>query len=188
MNKTYLMAVAAALLAAPLAFAHSPAGTPKFHCEEPNEWLLHEYAGTSGRLAPQARHDGGTVGCSNGLLVRGDGHPEYAEGGAVLLSTSGAGVPSADPSVGAGSLYCYGEAGHHANFITVRLPRLASDPSIFIVGTDTVDLTGTGEGCGDFEPDNEQWCIEVCSVTFSPGLDGAYQVMVVVPGNGHVEG
>jgi hypothetical protein len=108
-----------------------------------------------------------------------DNHAEYARGGAWILVNTGAGVPSADPNVGAGTEYCYGDEGHHAEFgpVTVNDVVLGAGAT-FTVASDTVDLTGLGEGCGDFESDNGTDCVGSCTVTFTAGLDGSYQVYV----------
>ena len=223
MNKTYILAIVAALVAAPLALAHNPAGTPKNYCEGSSEWFTHDYGPVaSGRLL-YGNEDGNLGGdCVTGHYVNGpsatpcadsdwsfsveedpvpatyvcvnppvadwDGHNEFAFGGAWLLVTSGPGVPSADPSVGAGTLYCFGAAGHHANFATVTVTDLVLGAGVnFRVASDTSDLTGTGEGCGDFQSDNGQDCTGSCPVTFEAGLDGAYVVFVQVGTAGHVE-
>jgi hypothetical protein len=115
-----------------------------------------------------------------------DGHKEFGFlAHALILVTTGAGVPSADPNVGAGSLYCWHEEGHHQPFGPVAADDALISSVSFTVNADNVDLTGIGEGCGDFQFDAGEDCIDFCSVTFHPGLDGAYHV-VVTGSQGHV--
>ena len=215
MNRKWILLVATLLVSTPMAFAHSPAGTPKNHCESSSEWVVHDYGPVaSGRLV-YGNEDGNRGGdCNPGfslgsacvtvdpaepLLVEADlcgsnppiadwdGHNEFAFGGAWLLVRSGDGQPSADPSAGAGTLYCFGAEGHHADYATVSVNDvLLGGGADFQVSADTVDLSGTGEGCGDFQNDDGQVCTGTCTVTFPAGLDGAYVVFVTGTA-GHVE-
>lgn len=108
-----------------------------------------------------------------------DGHAEYAVGGAWLLVTTGTGEASADPNVGAGTLYCFGDAGHHTNFATVFVDDLVLGTAAEVtIAADTVDLFGDGEGCGDFESDQDASDVGTVTATFPAGLDGSYQVYV----------
>ena len=215
MNKTYLIAIAAALMAAPMVMAHEPKGTHKTHCEDEaaGEWLVHEYGPPASGVLLSGYEDGNLQDCDQSGVVVGptpekpcpggdwdvvivnpnppggatcfdyifdyDGHAEYARGGAWLLVTSGAGVPSADPNVGAGTVYCFGDEGHHANFATVTVDDLVLGAGVEVtVAADTVDLTGVGEGCGDFESDEGATDVGTVTATFPAGLDGTYQVYV----------
>jgi hypothetical protein len=218
MNKTYLIAIAAALMAAPLVMAHDPAGTPNTQCELQSEWNTHDYGAPASGVLLQGYEDGNLDDCDNSGVVVGpapgrpcpstdpslawdeeievapgvwicfdrtadfDGHAEYARGGAWILVNTGNGVPSADPNVGAGTEYCYGDEGHHAEFgpVTVNDVVLGAGAT-FTVAADNVDLTTVGEGCGDFESDNGVDCVGTCTsaeITFPAGLDGSYQVYV----------
>ena len=220
MNAKLILLCAIAVAAAPLAFAHSPAGTPKNYCEDQSsgEWQVHDYGPVaSGRLI-YGNEDGNLGGdcepgftvtpsavpcpdnqwsfgvdeepvpatyvCVNPPVADWDGHNEFAFGGAWLLANSGAGVPQ-PPNVPAGTLYCFGAEGHHPNFgpFTVEDLLLAGSPAIlantiFLVASDTADISGTGEGCGDFQSDESWGCLTSCDVTFPPGLDGAYVAYV----------
>jgi hypothetical protein len=222
MNKTYLIAIAAALMVAPLALAHDPAGTYKTYCEPAGEWDTHEYAPPATGVLLQGYEDGNLDDCDGGgndviVVVNGpcppgyeeflhipgppvdvricikrtadfDGHAEYARGGAWILVETGAGVPSSDPNVGAGTEYCYGDEGHHTAFGSVQVIDVSTlaNTAEFTVASDTIDLTGVGEGCGDFESDNGSTFVGgsascsggSCTVTFGAGLDGSYQVYV----------
>ena len=208
MNKIQLIAVMAMLAAAPMVMAHEPRGTHKTYCEPTSEWNVHEYGPAATGILLQGYEDGNIQDCDNsglellsvdricppgwheirilGLVIcvkrlepDDDGHAEYARGGAWLLVNSGPGVPSADPNVGAGSLYCFGHEGHHANFATVTVDDLVLGAGAEVtIASDTVDLTGTGEGCGDFESDNGATSVGTVTATFPAGLDGTYQVYV----------
>ena len=236
MNKTYLIAIVAALVAAPLALAHEPKGTPKNYCEEQasGEWLLHEYGPAASGNVIQGYEDGNVGGdCEPGFgaghtcipevpdclpaprancpvdltqdppvcippcwhvhlyaihdhclfvnppLADYDGHAEYTRGGAWLLVNSGTGAPSADANVGAGTLFCFGDAGHHANFATVTVDDLVLGGGAEVaIAADTFDFAGTGQGCGDFESDEVSEGIGTVTATFPAGLDGTYQVYV----------
>lgn len=206
MHRTNL-ALLATLLLLPLSLAHNPAGTPKNYCEPEAEWQVHDYAlvAPPGKLNSdgQARafsldaKDGapaasgfifgfldGNVGSdcdgTGAPLADHDGHAEFAAGGAWLLVYSGAGVRSADPNVGAGTLYCFGDAGHHATFATVQVEDVVLGPSAeATIASDTVDFLGDGEGCGDFQSDKSVTGVGTVTTTFPPGLDGSYQVYVL---------
>ena len=219
-DKRLPLALVALLVAAPLAFAHSPAGTPKNYCEDPSsgDWSVHDYAGLEDdRVPPVSSQDGNLAGdCAPGFSVTPtyacpshhwligvnelgtyvcvdppatdwDRHNEFALGGAVLLVASGEGVPSTDPAVGAGTLYCFGAEGHHANYVIVTVEDVVLGAGAdYHVTSDTVDVTGAGEGCGDLVSDNHQHCSDTCTVTFPHGLDGSYQVYVRLGTAGHL--
>jgi hypothetical protein len=190
------------LLLVPFALAHDPWGTPKYYCESPAEWNVHEYgAPATGRLL-QGFEDGNLDNCNRTIALgtpcvgvdpndpinsffvdlcgfdspalEYDGHAEYARGGAWLL------VDSGDGSSG-GTLLCYGEAGHHPAHPLVQVADLAWPSNVHF--TVAVDLLAFGfDPCGDFETDWSKHCIDACAVESPPGLDGAYQVFV-----GHTE-
>lgn len=63
MKNTYMVAVAAALMAAPLVMAHNPAGTPKTYCEPQSEWNTHEYGAPATGMLLQGYEDGNPDDC-----------------------------------------------------------------------------------------------------------------------------
>jgi hypothetical protein len=71
MNKTYLFAIVAALVAAPLALAHDPAGTPKNYCEVGSaEWSVHDYGPVASGSLIYGNEDGNLGGdCSGNTSV-----------------------------------------------------------------------------------------------------------------------
>ena len=210
MNKSFLIAIAAALIAAPLVMAQN--GVPKNYCEPYADWADHSYGPVAGGFLIYGNEDGNLGGdCDPGFsftpgepcvgfedpanpltfyaglcgadlnppVADWDGHNEFAFGGAWILVTTGAGVPSADPTVGAGTAYCFGADGHHASYGPATVTDLVLGQTVaFSVYSDTVDLTGTGSGCGDFISDHSAICVGTCTVTFPPGIDGAYVVFV----------
>jgi hypothetical protein len=196
MNNVNLVPLAI-LLITPVVMGHhthagvsSPDGTPKWWCEDPAEWGVHEYTSTHPVLsssgydlsdpllaAPAPPIDGDTQSCSGGLLDF-DGHPEYAVGGAVLQVETRA---ACDP-----------QSGHHPAFgpIWVR-DNIAGSTISFLIASDTassVDTPPDLPSCGDGVFDEATVCVNVCTVTFRPGLDGAYTVLVasVLFSGGHV--
>lgn len=186
------------LLLLPFALAHNPAGTPKNYCEPTSEWDTHDYAGgfasvsvrlpnLDGNLGGDCDGSGFAVDPTGPSVTWGaadfDGHHEWSIGWARLLVNSGAGVPSPDPSVGAGTFFCFGFGGHHPAFGPVTVDdSVLGGGATFYVMADTLDLTGVGNGCGDGQVlgDEEgfQTCLGSCAVTFPPGLDGSYMVFV----------
>jgi hypothetical protein len=183
-----LLLLAALLAIAPMGVAHDPVGTPKNYCEDPSEWDVHDYAPVSVRVFNFLGWDGNVVGdCDgDGLGYDFDGHYEWASGGAMLLAESGDGVTG-------GASACYVTTADHPVFgpFTVTDAVLGSGVS-FLVGADTVNLVPptSGPDCGDGILDATSTCIGTCTVTFTPGLDGAYFVNVgslAFPGTaGHV--
>lgn len=88
------------------------------------------------------------------------------------------GLGPGDPD-GAGSLYCHGELGHHDWYGPLTAHDLVFGAGVtFDVTSDTIDVTTLGDGCGDFQADYSAACAGACTVTFPPGLDGAYVVYV----------
>ena len=193
------------LLLLPLALAHQPAGTPKNYCEPLNEWNTHDYAAGFASASVRAPNvDGNVMGDCDGSgfgvnpngpsLTYGmadfDGHHEWSVGWGRILVESGSGLPSGSPNVPSGTLFCYGLPGHHSNFgpVTVDDVVLGAGATFYVMA-DTVDVVGTGNGCGDgqitLEAEPVTMCINTCTVTFPAGLDGSY--MVVVTGTaGHI--
>lgn len=167
MRRSPFLVLVAAFVAAPLVYAHSPAGTPDTTCED--------------TVAEIADHDHGppitgwifgfqesNLEDCNGDTTPGDddGHAEYARGGAWLLVNSGDGVTG-------GSIACFGEAGHHPAFGPIEVVDLILGPTVYFeVGADTINLVGpdpvTGTDCGDFQSDNGTSCVGTCTVTFPP--------------------
>ena len=180
MNKSYLLALAAALLAAPLTMAtHAPAGLglPKITCEDPSIWNNHEYWVPSTGFAVFLLTDGNLEDCDGDTIPADfDDHSEFALGGAWLMVDSGDGVTD-------GSLACYGEAGHHPTFgpFTV-VDAVIGAATPFLVASDTENLvppTDPAEpDCGDFTTDNSTQCVGTCTVTFTAGIDGTYILYV----------
>lgn len=184
MRTLLLLILAVASCAPPLTYGHVPMGTPNSQCEGLDARYVHDYgAPATGNLLAQPK-DGGAV-CGPIYLdplgppvfsLSGDGHREYAVGGAWILVESGTGQPTPG---GAGTLYCYGEAGHHAPYGPSTVTDLALGAGAsYVVGADLDDTTGGLEGCGDFETDEVATCVGTCTVAFGPGLDGAYFVFV----------
>jgi hypothetical protein len=175
--KRLLVPVSLALLL-PLALAHTPTGTPKPYAEPVPEWTVHEYGPPASGASIGPRIDGWALG---------DGHKEFAVGGAYILVFSGGGAPSVDANESAGSVFCHGEAGHHPAFgpVSVFADFLGAGVT-FTVAADNVDLGGSGRGCGDGVSDNATDCIGTCTVTFPPGLDGAYRIYIQGVEGGHV--
>jgi hypothetical protein len=169
MSKSFLIAIAAALMAAPMAFAHDPAGTLKNYCEDPSEWGVAPPA--SGNLIFLGQ-DGNLAGdCDgDGIVADYDGHIEFAFGGGWL--SAGDDVPECNP-----------EAAHHPRFgpFTVVDAVNGAGTQAFAVASDFITLVPPPPGepdCGDFESDEVTECVGTCTVTFPEGLDGTYQVYV----------
>lgn len=185
-----LLAISAAAL------AHTdgrPNGTPKSYCENlKGDIRFHDYGPqvmTAGFLISAQIMDGNLDDCNgDGLTLDYDGHSEWGVGGARLLADN-AGAPYA------GAMACYGETAHHGIF-----PQLwvfdETYPAfvMFAVGVDKINLVGpdptTGIDCGDQVDDAAIYCMDVCSVPFGPGIDGAYHIYVINDfysnGQGHI--
>jgi hypothetical protein len=163
---------ASLLLAAPLAYAHDPAGTPKNYCEDPSEWGVHDYAPPStGRLIFLGQ-DGNIAGdCDgDGIVADFDGHLEFAFGGGWLTAAD------VDPA-------CNVETAHHPVFGPISVTDVVlGNTVVFRVASDTVNLVPPTDpaapDCGDFVADNVTNCVGSCTVTFPPGLDGTYPIFV----------
>ena len=175
MNKSYLVILAAALAAVPLALADPPTSGPKTHCEDPSEWNHHHYGPPADGALLAFFIDGAVPDCDgDGIAPGTDGHSEYALGGAWFL------VDSGDLAT-YGTIACFGEPGHHPFYGPFTVVDDATGPAEFFVGADTTvfpDPT-TGVDCGDFVDDEGVSCVNTCKVTFPPGRDGAYHVYVV---------
>lgn len=152
----------------------------KLYCEPVEEWRVHRYASPATGIVVHGLADANMDDCdADGMPADHDGHSEFAFGGAWLLVGSGTGEPSADPTAGAGTLYCYGEEGHHANFLTARATdAVLGAGATLTIAADNVDVSGTGDGCGDWESDASTTGIGSVTATFPHGLDGAYVVFV----------
>ena len=186
MNKSYLLAIAAALMAAPLAFAHEPVGTLRNYCEDPSEWTTHDYGPPGDGHLIALGSDGNLVGDCNGDTIPADydGHLEWALGGGWLAADSGDGVTG-------GSIVCHGEHAHHPQFGPISVFDAVQGATLtFWVAADTINLvppTDPSEpNCGDFESDEGASCTNACTVTFLCGLDGTYQVYVGDAGTGSI--
>lgn len=182
MNKTYLFAIAAALLVAPLAYAHSPAG-PKLFCENSADVSTHDYLPPAdGALIFVATNGDGAEDSATtcGGAAFGDAHGEYAHGGAWLS------VDSGDLAT-YGSFACYGEQGHHPFYGPFTVVDDVLGAAQFEVAADNTHFPDpvTGIDCGDFQADVGATCTGTCTVTFPPGRDGTYTVFVTGT-SGHV--
>lgn len=203
MNKTYLIACAAALLVAPMALAHNPTfhapyenGTPKDYCEPVGEWSVHDYGPpATGRLL-EGWSDGNILGDCSGdnsdcyrKVVR---RPLDVSANTVCFATALAEFDLHKEFALGGAIIlssarpfetedCYGLWDIHNEYGPVTVvDNVLGTGATFYVGVDSVDATGGENPCGDFLVDNETKCVDTCTVTFRAGLDGAYYV--------HVEG
>ena len=170
MNKTYILAIAAALLAAPLAFAHEGSiGAPKPECEDADDVWMHDYGAPSPGFVIFLGLDGSVPPCPYGDTTW-DGHFEYAHGGTWIQAAASVctdAYPDAAPGV---FIWVYDAILSH---------QLGSDVA-FSVYADTQNNNPVQEppNCGDFESDYGVDCINYCAPAFPPGLDGSYQVYV----------
>jgi hypothetical protein len=180
-------------------------GTPKNYCEDQNEWHIHDYGPPDGGNMRASYINGNIVGdcfgeggacldtlrqeptaydpeeCADAYPHASDFHKEFALGGAIFPSEEGIGEPSPNPNDPAGSLFCYDELGHHTTYGTVFVYDNVLPSGVrFTVATDTVDLTGQGEGCGDLLFDDSVECVDSCTIPTSLplGLDGSRHVIV----------
>lgn len=200
MSKLKLIGLGVVLAAAPLVSAHldGTMGYPKPYCEVTDKWV-HDYGPVaSGRLLSDLT-DGNVQDCDGDFdptnpfdwaeevaredldedgdvheLMDFDGHSEFARGGAWLLVISGDGTY--------GSEACFGESGHHAYYGPIGVEDLVFGAgATFHVAADTVSIVPTPPGepsCGDLQADEQTTCLSSCTVTFVPGIDGAYAVFV----------
>lgn len=169
MNKRFLFSIVVALVVAPFAVAHEPRGTPKNYCEPGWETSVHEYGPPATGVLIYGDEDGNLLADCSGMGIVGDwdGHTEFALGGARILA-------------GWEALDCYGAEPHHDAYGPFTVDDLLLGyGATFTVASDTVDLLGGSAGpCGDFEEDMSTDCVGTCTVTFPPGLDGAYLIYV----------
>lgn len=177
MSKLFLIGLGAVLMAAPLAGAHldGTMGYPKPYCEI-LDLDVHDYGPVAtGRLLSDFT-DGNLQDCDGDITTPADydQHSEYARGGAWLLVTTGDGTY--------GSLACFGELGHHAAYGPFEVIDLVLGTGASIrVAADTMSIVPAPPGepaCGDLQADEAAECVGSCSVTFPPGIDGAYAVFV----------
>lgn len=201
-----LLLLATAMIV-PLALAHAPVGTLKNYCEDPNtDWPVHDYAGTSGVQSLSVRppvYDGNTADCNgNTIPFDYDFHHEWGAGWARLDVVSGDGVTS-------GTIACYGSYGHHPMFGPFWVEDIVFGPNVhYFVMADSFSITNNGvPDCGDGQitpcpgdperPNGGGVCIGNDGfaeffggwgmVTFPPGIDGAYYVVVVdAAAGGHI--
>ena len=201
MQKTFLLGLAALLVAAPLTYAHQPVGTPKPYCETtPLERQVHDFAVGRRDVLVFYGYDGNLADC-NGDTTLGDfdGHQEWANGGGWVLSSEQIQTPEQD-----GATNCFGAAAHHAIFPTVTVTDTAGNPLAFKIGIDWPMGTNgdpdpnTPYACGDGFIDpcetgnpgevddltceaNDRLIDAVGSITLTgwlPGQDGSYIVFV----------
>jgi hypothetical protein len=199
MNTKLVILGALAMLAAPLAYAHDPAGTPKNYCEPQSEWGVHDYGAPASGSLLLLNEDGNLFGDCDGSTSVAPGSPCYGVDPADPVNSFYAGLcdsevnlPIADYDghrefalgggwllAGANALECFGDEAHHAEFGTYSVEdTVLGSGASFSVAADTVDATGQLGTCGDFESDASQDCIGACSVGFPAGLDGSYQLYV----------
>ena len=137
---------------------------------------MHEYAAGGTGLFLAGFHDGAAMPCAWRDLgeTPADGHSETSHGGAWILSHSG---------YRTGSVWCHGEEPHHPWYGPFRVEDAAQPSGVyFLVSADTESRVSTDPAtqieCGDYDHDVAQLCVDVCTVTFPPGLDGAYLVFL----------
>lgn len=223
MNWKFSISLTLALLVAPLAYAHEPAGTPKNYCEGWWEWNTHDYNSDPpsfgfstkalGTAVPVAAHpggdpkyqwpymDGNQMGDCSGWFNPGtpcagfedpadplsffvglcdydpfmgdfDGHKEFGYLAHALIA------------VESPVEYCWHETPHHPPYGPVSvIDVLLGAGASFTVYADRYSLWY--DPCGDFMFDESTDCVGTCTVTFGPGIDGAYHV-VVQGTQGHV--
>jgi hypothetical protein len=200
MSKLNLIGLGLVLAAAPLASAHldGTMGYPKTYCES-TDIYTHDYGPVATGRVLSEMADGNLQDCDGDFdptnpvhwaeeiarvdldedgqvheLTDFDGHSEYARGGAWLLVVSGDGT--------FGSEACFGEPGHHPHFGPVHVEDFVlGEAATFRVTADSVSVLPNPPGepaCGDLQADEQTLCLGSCSVTFSPGVDGAYAVFV----------
>lgn len=206
MQRTFLLGIAALLLAAPLSYAHAPAGTPKNYCESILDRDTHDFAVGRRDLLVFYSYDGNLADC-NGDTVVGDydGHKEWGYGGGWILAGEGETTPETD-----GATACFGEAAHHPIFPTIEVTDTDGNPIAFQVGIDWPMGGGdpdpsTPYACGDGIVDpcdpinpaeiddttceaNDRLISAFGSVTmtgFPPGQDGSY-IVFVAGAAGHI--
>lgn len=146
----------------------APATLPKVECEAgPAQTAVHAHQRypDHGVTLPL---DGAPPTCPVG--VGGEGHLEFAFGGAILLADAS----KAD--------MCWGRAADHAPRTLIQVRDAAQPPggAAFTVYVDVVqpDPVPDEMACGDFEYDLAIGCVGSCTPPFPPGLDGAYHVVV----------
>lgn len=159
-----LLTLAVGLLCVPASLA----SLPKVECEGYSwQTSVHHYRDR------KVDDDLGIVTLDGGLGVcpdlDGDGHREFGLGGASLLANAF----KAD--------MCWGADADHAPQTPISVfDDAAPDGGVaFVVYVDSIGpLMPDDETCGDFEADRFLPCVDVCTPSFGPGLDGAYHVSV----------
>lgn len=188
----FLLLLVSIALVAPAALAHVPshypvgiAGTPKHYCEDvPREGVfqderrVHEYGPPTTGFTLFLPTDGSLEYCpyNAGTDMVGDGHLEWAQGGAYL-------VAGRDPVKATTCGWPYPD---HPAFPTVAvydlvLTLMPADVGFFVFA-DTLNnippLDPNEPNCGDLEADFGVSCVNNCGVGFPPGLDQTYVVYV----------
>ena len=139
------------LTAAPFAYAHDPAGTPKNYCEPQAEWDVHDYGAPANGVLFQGYEDGNLAADCDGATSVNPGTPcaGFEDPADPLsfyagLCDSDVNLPFADPDghaeyalggawllacdwacgddgLGGGSTACFGDVAHHAAFPSVSV-------------------------------------------------------------------
>ena len=230
MRTAFVLSLSIAMLAAPFALAHEPAGTPKTYCEWGYDWRIHDWnqdppatslttKGADRATDQDLSHgwnakymwpymDGNLEDCDgdfnpsdpyclteevaredlngDGRVCEAseyDGHKEFGYvGSALFLADDG-------DMLTYGSLVCWAEHAHHPYYGPFTVSDAVLGGVWFTVGADVINVVGpdpiTGLDCGDFSLDDRVECFYTCSVTFRPGRDGAYHVVVNGGTQGH---
>lgn len=182
------LAVLGLLFLAPLAVAHFPA-TPILQCQGPTR--VHEYQLPGGAYVGDhtsettvsldvVTQDGNTEDCDgDGIPLDYDGEREWGLGGAWL-------------AVDGRASWCADTAPHHPAFGPITVTDNLLNPVHFlVVADDTSDPTLFPCGDGFLSPvtgDAMAHCVSSCTVTFPPGADGGYWVVVVDGAAGQQQG
>lgn len=132
------------VLLAPVVFAHAPAGAPDPLCET---GAVHDYGGVGALYLDPSSPFAGPLpttvdgALANPLCLGGDGHEEFAVGGATLAVASGNGVSG-------GSLACLGQAGHHGATVQA-LDTQGFGPRLYVLADHSRVPPASGPDCGD---------------------------------------
>lgn len=160
MRRSLLVAAVLMLVAPPVAYGHragGPAtdgtmGTVKAYCEMKvaNDRRVHDY----GRSIPGFNYvglqDGYLFDCNEDGVIDGDGHAEYAAGGAVLLAWDGDGAS-------AGTIACWKARSDHTPRVRITVTDVARRGDVeFRVSADHSRAPVPFPDCGDniLEPCN----------------------------------
>lgn len=199
MRTMFALTLSAALAAFPYVLAHDGGlGLPKAYCEW-DDTRIHEYsvglvAGQAGwqsdyyvrdftlgesvdhsdadaaRRTIEDLQDGASTFCRTDESHVGDGHYEFAVGGAVLL-------------VDSLSERCWGTYADHTRDNPIRVVDASGTSTAFRIGVDHLDnaapLSAGETYCGDMETDRYVDCVDSCDPMLLPAsLDGSIQVYV----------